>query len=67
LLDLVTREQFTHGWDLAWAIGHSTDLDPDLAAELLAGARTAGLDAFRGADGAAFLGPVSAYLLTATS
>jgi hypothetical protein len=28
-----------------------------LASELLAGARTAGLDAFRGADGAAFFRP----------
>ena len=29
----------THGWDLARAIGHSTDLNPELAAWLLSQAR----------------------------
>ena len=57
LLELVAREQFIHGWDLAKAIGYHTELGPALASELLAGARTAGLDAFRGADGVAFFGP----------
>jgi uncharacterized protein (TIGR03086 family) len=28
LLSLATMEQFTHGWDLARAIGQPTDLDP---------------------------------------
>ena len=29
-------DTFTHGWDLAKATGQSTDLDPELAAQLLA-------------------------------
>jgi uncharacterized protein (TIGR03086 family) len=56
LMALGAREQFTHGWDLARAIGLPTDLDPDLADELLTEARGAGLDAFRGLDGMAFFG-----------
>jgi hypothetical protein len=28
LLGLAATEQFTHGWDLARAIGQHTDLDP---------------------------------------
>jgi uncharacterized protein (TIGR03086 family) len=56
LMTLCAREQFTHGWDLARAIGLPTDLDPDLADELLTEARGAGLDAFRGPDGEAFFG-----------
>jgi hypothetical protein len=28
LLGLAATEQFTHGWDLARAIGQPTDLDP---------------------------------------
>src|SRR6204780_1994294 len=39
LLGLAATEQFTHGWDLARAIGHHTDLDSELAAELFTGAR----------------------------
>jgi uncharacterized protein (TIGR03086 family) len=56
LMILCAREQFTHGWDLARAIGLPADLDPDLAGELLTEARGAGLDAFRGPDGEAFFG-----------
>jgi uncharacterized protein (TIGR03086 family) len=56
LMVLCAREQFTHGWDLARAIGLPADLDPDLADELLTEARGAGLDAFRGPDGTAFFG-----------
>jgi uncharacterized protein (TIGR03086 family) len=59
LLGLATTEQFTHGWDLARAIGHDTDLDPELAAELLNQARFAITDAYRGADGVALFGPVT--------
>ena len=53
LLGLAAMEQFTHGWDLARAIGHPTDLDPALASALLGQARLAVSDAFRGPDGQA--------------
>jgi uncharacterized protein (TIGR03086 family) len=56
LLGLAATEQFTHGWDLARAIGQRTDLDPELAAELLTGARLAVTDAYRGPDGVALFG-----------
>ena len=56
LLGLAATEQFTHGWDLARAIGHHTDLDSELAAGLLAGARLAVSDAYRGPDGVALFG-----------
>jgi uncharacterized protein (TIGR03086 family) len=59
LLGLAATEQFTHGWDLARAIGHHTDLDPELAAELLTGARLAVADGFRGPDGVALFGPAT--------
>lgn len=58
LMSMVTRDQFTHGWDLARAIGHPTDLDPELAGELLGQARVEILDAYRGAEGEAIFGPV---------
>ena len=51
-------DQFTHGWDLARAIGHHADLDPGLAAGLLSQSRTAITDALRGPDGQAPFGPV---------
>jgi uncharacterized protein (TIGR03086 family) len=59
LLGLAATEQFTHGWDLARAIGHHTDLNPELAAELLTGARFAVTDAYRGPDGVALFGPAT--------
>jgi len=37
-----------HAWDLARATGQSTDLDPELAAYLLAGSRGRATDALRG-------------------
>jgi uncharacterized protein (TIGR03086 family) len=58
VLGMAATEQFTHGWDLARATGQPTDLDPDLAAELLGQARLAITDAYRGADGEALFGPV---------
>jgi uncharacterized protein (TIGR03086 family) len=58
LMGMVVRDQFTHGWDLARAIGCDTDLDPGLADELLAQARGEILDAYRGSEGAALFGPV---------
>jgi len=56
---MAALDQFTHGWDLARAIGCPTDLDPGLAAELLAQARLAITGAFRGADGQAPFGPAA--------
>jgi uncharacterized protein (TIGR03086 family) len=59
LLGLAATEQFTHGWDLARATGQHTDLDPELATELLIGAKLAVTDAYRGADGVALFGPAT--------
>jgi uncharacterized protein (TIGR03086 family) len=59
LRDLAAMEQFTHGWDLARAIGYSAGLDPALAAGLLSKARLAITDAYRGPDGAALFGPAA--------
>jgi uncharacterized protein (TIGR03086 family) len=58
LRDLAAMEQFTHGWDLARAIGYPADLDPGLAADLLSRARRLITDAYRGPDGMALFGPV---------
>jgi uncharacterized protein (TIGR03086 family) len=60
LLGLAAMEQFTHGWDLARAVGYPTNLDPALATGLLGQARLAVSDAFRGPDGQALFGPVVA-------
>jgi uncharacterized protein (TIGR03086 family) len=57
LMGLTARDQFTHGWDLARAIGHDTDLAPELAGELFIQAKTEITEAFRGPDGVAFFGP----------
>jgi uncharacterized protein (TIGR03086 family) len=59
LRDLAAMEQFTHGWDLARAIGCSADLDPELAAGLLSQARLAITDSYRGPDGEALFGPAA--------
>jgi uncharacterized protein (TIGR03086 family) len=59
LLGLAAMEQFTHGWDLARAIGDPTDLDPGLAAGLLSQARLAIADGLRGPDGEALFGPAA--------
>lgn len=60
VLGMAATEQFTHGWDLARSTGQHTDLDPELAAELLGVARLAITDDFRGPDGQALFGPVRA-------
>jgi uncharacterized protein (TIGR03086 family) len=57
LMGMVVMDQFAHGWDLARAIGHPTDLDPELAGELLVQARVTILDAYRGPEGEAVFGP----------
>lgn len=56
-LGLATTDTFAHGWDLAKATGQSTDLAPELAAQLLHGAKTSIPDQFRGPDGKAPFGP----------
>jgi uncharacterized protein (TIGR03086 family) len=50
---LATMDAFTHGWDLAKSLGRPTDLDPELAAALLAQAKASISPAFRGEDGKA--------------
>lgn len=54
LLGLMVTDNFTHAWDLAKATGQDTDLDPDLAAQLLVRAKTSVPDSFRSEDGAIF-------------
>jgi uncharacterized protein (TIGR03086 family) len=56
-VSIAAGDTFAHGWDLAKATGQSTDLDPELAAELLANARTILNDSLRGPDGEAPFGP----------
>jgi uncharacterized protein (TIGR03086 family) len=48
---------FTHGWDLAKATGQPTDLEPDVAARLLAQIEPMLPDEMRGPDGEAAFGP----------
>lgn len=54
---MASADQFVHGWDLAKATGQSTDLDPDLAADLLAFYQQAIPNEARGPDPAAAFGP----------
>jgi uncharacterized protein (TIGR03086 family) len=49
-MGLATTDAFIHGWDLAKATGQSTDIDPELAGQLLEGAKMMIAPAFRGAD-----------------
>ena len=51
---LAATDTFTHGWDLARATGQNTDLEPALAAQLLAGAKQAISPAFRSPEGNPF-------------
>ncbi len=60
-------DTYTHGWDLAKATGQSTDLDPELAAELLQVAKASLSDGMRGPDGAAPFGPAVAVSQPATA
>jgi uncharacterized protein (TIGR03086 family) len=59
VLTMAALDQFTHGWDLARAIGYCAELDPEIAADLLSHARVAITDGFRGPDGAAPFGPAA--------
>jgi uncharacterized protein (TIGR03086 family) len=56
LLEMAATDQFTHGWDLARAIGLRTDLDPELAEELFALTQKTVSEAYRGPDGTAPFG-----------
>jgi uncharacterized protein (TIGR03086 family) len=56
---MAATDQFTHGWDLARAIGYPADLDPELSTELLGQVKFAITDAFRGPDGVAAFGPAT--------
>ena len=47
-MGIATLDTFTHAWDLAKATGQSTDLDPELAAQLQAAATSTIADGFRG-------------------
>ncbi len=49
-IGLAITDTFTHAWDLAKALGQSTDLAPELAEGLLAGAKMAIPDAMRGPE-----------------
>jgi len=55
---MASADQFVHGWDLAKATGQATDLDPELAAELLGFYRQAIADGMRGPDPQAPFGPL---------
>ena len=55
-VNIACIDTFTHGWDLAKATGQSTDLDPELASQLLAIAQAFLSDALRGPDGSAPFG-----------
>jgi uncharacterized protein (TIGR03086 family) len=48
---IATGDAFMHGWDLAKATGGDTDLDPELAAELLESVAPLLPDQMRGPDG----------------
>lgn len=52
-----TVDQLTHGWDLARATGQSTDLDAEVAQEVLVQVMGQIPDAFRGDEGMAWFGP----------
>jgi len=56
-VNIAATDSFAHGWDLARATGQPTDLDPDLARQLLENARAFLPDTMRGADGQAPFGP----------
>jgi uncharacterized protein (TIGR03086 family) len=55
-MGIATTDVLVHGWDIARATGQSTDLDPQLASQLLEGARLLIQPAFRGPDGVAPFG-----------
>ncbi|MCB1258524.1 MAG: TIGR03086 family protein [Microthrixaceae bacterium] len=54
ILGLAMTDTFVHAWDLAAATGQDTNLDPDLAEQILKTARAHTPDAMRSEDGAVF-------------
>ena len=54
---IASTDTFIHGWDVAKATGQDTDLEPQLAAALLAQVGPALPDSFRGPEGKAAFGP----------
>jgi uncharacterized protein (TIGR03086 family) len=54
---IATGDAFVHGWDLAKATGRPTDLDPELATEILVAVRPLLPEQMRGSDGQAPFGP----------
>jgi uncharacterized protein (TIGR03086 family) len=56
-LALATNDAFAHGWDIARATGQPTDIDPELATQLLPAARAWIRPEGRGADRAMPFGP----------
>jgi uncharacterized protein (TIGR03086 family) len=57
-MGLATSDTFTHGWDLARATGQSTDLDPELAGQLMELAPLLVPDHARGEEPLPFGNPV---------
>lgn len=53
-MGLASTDTFTHGWDLAKATGQDTNLNPELATQLLGQSKTMIQDAFRSEDGSVF-------------
>lgn len=56
-VNIAAGDAFTHGWDLARATGQPTDLDPEVAIQLLDFAQAFLSDALRGPEGQAPFGP----------
>ncbi|MEZ5323242.1 MAG: TIGR03086 family metal-binding protein [Microthrixaceae bacterium] len=54
LLGLAVTDTFVHAWDLARATGQATDLDPELAGQILTTSRAHIEPAFRSEDGKVF-------------
>jgi uncharacterized protein (TIGR03086 family) len=57
-MTIATGDAFMHGWDLAKSTGGDTDLNPELAAELLESVPPLLPDQLRGPDGQAPFGPL---------
>jgi uncharacterized protein (TIGR03086 family) len=57
-INIAITDTFAHTWDLARALGETTDIEPELAAKLLDHAKVAIPDAFRGAEGKAAFGAI---------
>lgn len=56
VMGLAMNDTFTHGWDLAKATGQSTDIAPELAAQILDQAKSSIREGFRGEEGSAPFG-----------